>query len=37
LKAGRFNLQIKKGSKVESFSGLDTTEKDINLGDIPLA
>ena len=36
LKEGEFNLQIKAGSKVESFANLDTTEKDINLGDIPL-
>ena len=37
LKEGTFDLKIKKGSKVESFAGLDTTEKDINLGDIPLS
>ena len=37
LKEGEYNLQIKMGGKVESFANLDTTEKDINLGDIPLS
>ncbi len=37
LKEGKFDLQIKSCAKVESFSDLDTTKKDINLGDIPLA
>ncbi len=37
LKDAKFNLQIKKDSKVESFAGLDTSEEDINLGDIPLS
>ncbi|MBW1803287.1 MAG: 4Fe-4S dicluster domain-containing protein [Deltaproteobacteria bacterium] len=37
LKEGTFDLRIEKDSKVESFAGLDTTEKDINLGDIPLS
>ena len=36
LKEGTFDLQIKKDSKMTSFTGLDTTEKDINLEDIPL-
>jgi tetrathionate reductase subunit B len=36
LKDGEFKLEIKCGSKVKSFGGLNTVEKDINLGDIPL-
>ena len=37
LPDGKFNLKIAKGNKVESFTSLNTTEKDINLGDIPLS
>jgi tetrathionate reductase subunit B len=37
LKEGTFTLEIRKDSKVTSFTGLDTAEKDINLEDIPLA
>ena len=37
LGQGEFNLRIEKGDKVESFTSLDTTQKDINLGDIPLS
>lgn len=37
LKDAKFSLQIKKDNKVESFASLDTTEEDINLGDIPLS
>jgi tetrathionate reductase subunit B len=37
LKEGKFDLKIQMGGKVESFAGLDTTEEDINLGDIPLS
>jgi hypothetical protein len=36
LKSGNYNLEIKKGKKVKSFTGLNTAEKDINLEDIPL-
>ena len=36
LKEGKFDLQIRMGARKESFAGLDTTGKDINLGDIPL-
>jgi tetrathionate reductase subunit B len=36
LKEGKFDLHIQVGAKKESFAGLDTTGKDINLGDIPL-
>ena len=36
LKDGKFNLEIKKGKKVKFFSSLTTSEKDINLEDIPL-
>jgi hypothetical protein len=36
LKDGKFNLEIKKGKKVKFFSSLNTSEKDINLEDIPL-
>jgi len=36
LKEGKFNLEIKKGRMVKSFTGLNTGEQDINLGDIPL-
>ena len=32
-----FDLQIEKDGRVESFTGLDTAGKDINLGDIPLS
>jgi hypothetical protein len=37
LKKGVFTLEIKKGRRVKSFTGLDTAGQDINLGDIPLA
>lgn len=37
LKDGEFKLRIMKGSHVESFAKIDTTEEDINLGDIPLS
>ncbi len=33
---GLYDLEIKSGKKVKTFAGLDTTEFDINLGDIPL-
>ena len=33
---GVYDLELKHGGKVKAFSGLDTTERDINLGDIPL-
>jgi tetrathionate reductase subunit B len=36
LKEGRFSLEINADGKVKSFAALDTREKDINLGDIPL-
>jgi hypothetical protein len=36
LKHGKFDLEIKKDGKVKFFPGLNTGEKDINLGDIPL-
>jgi ferredoxin len=36
LKDGKFNLEIRKGRRIESFAGLNTAEEDINLGDIPL-
>jgi tetrathionate reductase subunit B len=36
LKEGKFNLEIKKGRRVKSFTGLDTVAQDINLEDIPL-
>ena len=36
LKNGKYNLEIKNGKKVKTFKGLDTTEADINLGDIAL-
>jgi hypothetical protein len=36
LKEGKFNLEIKKGRRVKSFTSLDTVAQDINLGDIPL-
>ena len=35
LKVGKFSLKITKGNKTKSFANL-STEKDINLGDIPL-
>jgi len=35
LETGTFNLKIAKGKKTKTFSALNT-EKDINLGDIPL-
>lgn len=35
LKDGKFNLEIRKGRKAKVFKNLDTTEKDIHLGDIP--
>jgi ferredoxin len=34
---GVYDLELKYGTKVKAFAGLDTTERDINLGDIPLA
>ena len=37
LKDAKFSLQITKDNRVESFDSLDTTEEDINLGDIPLS
>ena len=36
LKDGKYNLEIKKGRKARTFTGLNTGEKDINLEDIPL-
>ena len=33
---GLYALEIKSGQKTKKFEGLDTTEVDINLGDIPL-
>jgi tetrathionate reductase subunit B len=36
LKEGEYSLQIVKGDKKESFEKLDTTQEDINLGDIPM-
>ncbi len=36
LKDGNFNLEIKQGTKVKVFTGLNTAERDINLDDIPL-
>ena len=36
LKDGKFKLEIKTGGKVKVFDDLDTTDADINLGDIPL-
>jgi tetrathionate reductase subunit B len=36
LKDGVFDLELKSGGKVKRFTGLDTAEQDINLGDIPL-
>ena len=32
-----FELKIEQGGKTKAFSGLDTAEADINLGDIPLS
>ncbi len=37
LAEGIFDLRIEKDSSVESFTGLNTAGKDINLGDIPLS
>ncbi len=37
LPAGKFDLKISKDGRVASFTSLDTVEKDINLGDIPLS
>jgi tetrathionate reductase subunit B len=34
---GVYDLELKSGAKVKAFTGLDTNEHDINLGDIPLA
>jgi len=31
-----YDLEIKSGAKVKTFTGLDTAQADINLGDIPL-
>jgi Fe-S-cluster-containing dehydrogenase component len=36
LKEGEFSLEIRMNGKTKSFAALDTREKDINLGDIPL-
>ena len=36
LEQGIFDLTLKSNGKVKNFTGLDTTEKDLNLGDIPL-
>jgi Fe-S-cluster-containing dehydrogenase component len=36
LKDGKFNLVIKKGGRIQSFTDLNTGERDINLGDIPM-
>jgi Fe-S-cluster-containing dehydrogenase component len=36
LKEGEFTLEISMNGKTKSFAALDTREKDINLGDIPL-
>ncbi len=36
LKEGEFSLKIRADGKAKSLAGLDTTKKDINLGDIPL-
>jgi len=33
---GLYDLTIQSGQKVKTFTGLDTTQADINLGDIPL-
>jgi hypothetical protein len=33
---GVYELKLKQGAKVKAFTGLDTSELDINLGDIPL-
>ena len=35
LREGLFNLRIKKDGRTETFTNLDTSGKDINLGDIP--
>jgi len=37
LADGTYSLEIKSGKKVKTFAGLDTKERDINLGDIPLS
>ena len=37
LADGKYDLKIQAGKKAKSFKALDTTDKDINLGDIPLA
>jgi Fe-S-cluster-containing dehydrogenase component len=34
LDGGKYNLTIEKGKKSKSISGISTTEKDVNLGDI---
>ena len=36
LPDGKFKLEIKAGDKTKMFDDLDTTDADINLGDIPL-
>jgi ferredoxin len=33
---GVYDLELRYAGKVKTFTGLDTTERDINLGDIPL-
>jgi len=37
LKDGVYDLELKSDGKVKTFTGLNTAEADINLGDIPLA
>jgi sulfite dehydrogenase (quinone) subunit SoeB len=37
LPDGTYDLEITSGKKAKKFAGLDTAEKDINLGDIPLS
>jgi tetrathionate reductase subunit B len=36
LADGTYDLEVKNGTKVKAFTGLDTALADINLGDIPL-
>jgi len=33
---GIFDLKITWGDKVKAFTGLDTTENSVNVGDIPI-
>jgi hypothetical protein len=37
LPEGKFDLKITDGNRIESFASLNTTDMDINLGDIPLS